>query len=149
MTPIIRLCKTFHFEAAHALDGYHGKCKDIHGHSYELQIEIKGTPIDDPEHPECGMVMDFGTLKKIVKEKVIDQFDHHLILRHDSRFKGIEHQNERVRFVDYQPTCECMLMDIVTVLKGELADSVVLTRASLRETPTSIAEWWLEDNAPI
>ena len=43
----IRITKEFDFEAAHALDGYEGKCRDIHGHSYHLKITLIGEPRAD------------------------------------------------------------------------------------------------------
>jgi 6-pyruvoyltetrahydropterin/6-carboxytetrahydropterin synthase len=146
MTNKIRLTKEFDFEAAHALDGFEGKCKDIHGHSYHLKVTVLGYPNKDSDHPNCGMVMDFAEIKSIVNNKVLKLFDHRLLLRNDSRFKGIEKNNERVRYVDYQPTCENMLIDIVSILKVEFADNIVLISVLLRETKSSFAEWRLEDN---
>ena len=59
---VIRLTKEFSFEAAHALDGYDGPCREIHGHSYRLFVTVKGTPAEDASNPKCGMVLDFGVL---------------------------------------------------------------------------------------
>lgn len=142
---IIRVTKEFKFEAAHALDGYNGKCKDIHGHSYHLKITVLGTPKNDASVSDCGMVIDFTDIKQIVKDKLMPLFDHILVLRKDSRFKGIETLNERVRYVPYQPTCENMLIEIVDIIKTCLPASVILKYAFLRETKTSYAEWFLED----
>ena len=64
----IRLTKEFKFEMAHALKGYDGLCRNIHGHSYELLVTIKGVPISDPSSAKLGMVMDFGDLKKIASD---------------------------------------------------------------------------------
>jgi len=141
----IRVTKEFHFEAAHALDGYDGKCRDIHGHSYHLKVTFLGNPIEDKDVSECGMVVDFGELKKIVNEKVYDLFDHRLILRKDSRFKPIELKNSRVRYVDYQPTCENMLLEIVLILKDQF-ENINLHSVFLRETANSSAEWCATDN---
>ena len=113
----IRVSKEFTFETAHALDGYDGKCKDIHGHSYHLTITVIGIPKTGKNLSERGMVIDFSELKKIVKSNVSPLFDHRLILRNDSRFKGIEKENEKVRYVPYQPTCENMLLEIVGIFK--------------------------------
>ena len=142
----VRITKEFDFETAHALDGYEGKCKDIHGHSYHLRITEIGTPQHDVCLSDCGMVIDFGDIKKIVREHVYEEFDHRLILREDSRFKGIENTNERVRYVNYQPTCENMLIEIVEILKSHLTGEIKLHAAFLRETPTSYAEWFASDN---
>ena len=76
----IRLTKIFNFEAAHALMNYDGPCKNIHGHSYKLEVTIIGRPVKDESSPKDGMVMDFGDLKEIIKKSIIEQFDHSLIL---------------------------------------------------------------------
>jgi 6-pyruvoyltetrahydropterin/6-carboxytetrahydropterin synthase len=142
----IRISKQFDFEAAHALEGYHGKCKDIHGHSYHLRITVLGEVSLDAPDVEGSMVMDFTDLKKIVKSEVVDQFDHMLILKEDSRFRGIEANHDRVLYVPYQPTCENMLVDIVNRIKDKMPAHVQLHNAFLRETPRSYAEWFAEDN---
>ncbi|MEA3507430.1 MAG: 6-carboxytetrahydropterin synthase QueD [Synergistota bacterium] len=64
------LKKDFTFDAAHRLDHYHGKCEALHGHTYHLQITLKGFP--DSE----DMVMDFVQLKRLVNEKVVGILDH-------------------------------------------------------------------------
>lgn len=46
---IIRVTKEFRFEMAHALFGYDGPCKDIHGHSYKLSVTVSGKPVADKE----------------------------------------------------------------------------------------------------
>ena len=63
----IRLTKIFHFDTGHALAGYDGKCRNVHGHSYTLEVTVAGEPIQDPNHVKFGMVIDFGDLKNIVK----------------------------------------------------------------------------------
>ncbi len=142
----IRITKEFDFEAAHALDGYDGKCKDIHGHSYHLKITLIGQPTTDQALSDCGMVIDFGDIKKIIKNYVYEEFDHRLILRNDSRFKGLEDKNPRIRYVNYQPTCENMLIEIVEMVNKHLNSEAKLHSAFLRETATSYAEWFAEDN---
>jgi len=142
----IRITKSFDFEAAHALDGYDGKCKDIHGHSYHLEVTYIGVPKSDQNLTDCGMVVDFGDIKKIVKEKILPIFDHRLILRKDSRFKEIAPINERIRLVDYQPTCENMLIEIIGILKANQPTGTEIVKGHLRETANSYAEWHCEDN---
>ena len=142
----IRITKEFDFEAAHALDGYNGKCKDIHGHSYHLEMTFIGKPKSEVGLSDCGMVVDFGDIKKIVKTQILPLFDHRLILRKDTRFKEIESINERIRLVDYQPTCENMLIEIVEILKKNEPKGARLVKGFLRETANSYAEWLHEDN---
>lgn len=142
----VRITKQFNFEAAHALDGYQGKCKDIHGHSYHLKVTFLGKPKKDKNLNDCGMVVDFGDVKKVVKTHILPIFDHRLILRKDSRFQEIAPINERIRLVDYQPTCENMLLEIVEILKVKKPKGTTLVKVFLRETANSYAEWLTEDN---
>ena len=76
----IRVTKEFTFEMAHALWNYDGPCKNIHGHSYKLWTTVIGDPITEKSNKKYGMVIDFGDLKRIVKEKIVDRFDHSLVV---------------------------------------------------------------------
>lgn len=145
----IRLTKEFSFEAAHALGGYDGPCREIHGHSYRLFVTIKGEPSTDPMNPKQGMVMDFGVLKKIVHEEIISRFDHALVLRStadEALRKLLAEQFDNLVVVDYQPTCENMLDDFSRRIIGRLPEGVTLHSLRLHETASSYAEWFAEDN---
>ena len=145
----IRLTKEFSFEAAHALGGYDGPCREIHGHSYRLFVTVKGDPSTDPQNPKQGMVMDFGVLKKIVSEEVISHFDHALVLRStadEALRKLLSEQFDNLVVVDYQPTCENMLDDFARRITARLPEGVALHSLRLHETATSYAEWYAEDN---
>lgn len=146
----IRITKSFNFETAHALFGYDGKCKNIHGHSYKLFVTVIGTPIQDASNPKFGMVIDFGDIKKIVKNEVVDKFDHAILLNanspHKKLGKKLSADGHKVIFTDYQPTCENMLIDMVEIIGSQLSNSVKLQSVRLHETETSYAEWIAEDN---
>ena len=66
----VRITKEFDFEAAHALDGYAGKCQDIHGHNYHLTLTFLGEPINDKSLSINGMVVDFGDIKDFLNKKI-------------------------------------------------------------------------------
>lgn len=70
----LHITKEFSFEMAHMLDGYNGRCRNIHGHSYRLFVTISGNPCTDTSSHAFGMVMDFSELKRIVNEEIIDKF---------------------------------------------------------------------------
>ncbi len=145
----IRLTKEFSFEAAHALGGYDGPCREIHGHSYRLFVTIKGRPSTDPQDPKQGMVMDFGVLKKIVNEEIISQLDHALVLRStadEGLRRLLSEQFDNLILVDYQPTCENMLEDFARRILARLPEGVTLHSLRLHETASSYAEWFAEDN---
>lgn len=146
----VRVTKSFNFETAHALYGYDGKCKNIHGHSYKLFVTVKGTPNPDAEDPKHGMVIDFGDIKKIVKAKVVDEFDHAILLNVNSPHKQLGEdlisEGHKVIFTPYQPSCENMLLDMVGKISPHLPETVTLQSIRLHETETSYAEWLAEDN---
>ncbi len=68
--PRTRVTCTFSFEAAHRLSWHPGKCRNLHGHSYRLDVSIEG-PLD-----HNGVVVDFDTLKAVVATQVVDVWDH-------------------------------------------------------------------------
>ncbi|GAB4316722.1 MAG: 6-carboxytetrahydropterin synthase [Bacteroidales bacterium] len=143
----IRVTKEFHFEMAHALLGYDGLCKYIHGHSYELKVTVIGSPLTGKTHPRQGMVIDFGDLKKIVKDCVVDEFDHALVLNSDTPrdFEPKADLFHRVIFVPFQPTSENLVNEFAHRISERLPSGVSLHSLQLRETGTSYAEWFATD----
>lgn len=134
---------------AHALYGYDGPCKNIHGHTYVLSVTLKGRVLSNDNHPKNGMVIDFTDFKKIVKEHVVDVFDHSLVLNANSphvHLKEIRETFEKVNFVNYQPSCENLLTDMLKRITDYLPQHISINNIKLEETPTSYAEWYAEDN---
>ncbi len=145
----IRLTKEFRFEASHALWQYDGLCKNIHGHSYILNVTVIGEPVRDTSNVKLGMVMDFGDLKKIVKEEIVDPLDHSVILNKTAPYQsfiGVKEMFDRIHLFEYQPTCENMVEDFANKIKARLPKDVNLYSIKLYETATSFAEWYAEDN---
>lgn len=147
--PYIRVTKRFTFDMAHALYGYDGPCKNIHGHTYVLSVTLKGKIMNGTNHPKDGMVIDFTDFKKLVKEKVIDVFDHSLVLNAISPhgyIKDLKENFEKINYVPYQPSCENLLLDFMNRISRALPETISINNIKLEETPTSFAEWFAEDN---
>ncbi|NJB71385.1 6-pyruvoyltetrahydropterin/6-carboxytetrahydropterin synthase [Saonia flava] len=146
----IRITKQFTFETGHALYGYDGKCKNVHGHSYKLSVTVIGKPIADTSDVKLGMVIDFGDLKKIVEEEVVDPFDHATVFNkntpHVDLAKELTDRGHKVILADYQPTSENMVIDFATKIKARLPKEIQLHSIKLRETETAYAEWHAADN---
>lgn len=124
----VRVAKHFTFDAAHRLDAYDGPCADLHGHTYRLEVEIKGLP------DERGLVIDFNEIKSIVEGVILQKFDHRYL-------------NELVPF---NTTAENLVVHFYEQLQKALQSSakdrpVTLERLRLWETPTSYAEVRRED----
>jgi 6-pyruvoyltetrahydropterin/6-carboxytetrahydropterin synthase len=146
----IRITKEFTFETGHALHGYDGKCRNVHGHSYKLSVTVIGNPIRDPSHVKLGMVIDFGDLKAIVKEEIVDPFDHATVFNkntsHIELAQELMDRGHKVILADYQPTSENMVIDFALKIKSRLPKDIRLHSLRLRETETAFAEWFAEDN---
>ncbi len=146
---MIRVTKEFRFEMAHALYGYNGPCKNIHGHSYRLSVCVIGPVLNNGTQAKNGMVMDFTDLKRIVQSLVIDELDHALLLNGNSPHKEMALNKElfeKVIFVNYQPTCENLVIEIAERIKKALPQNLELHHLKLQETESSYAEWHSEDN---
>lgn len=146
----IRVTTEFRFEMAHALLGHDGPCKNIHGHSYQLAVTLKGSPINNLADAKNGMVVDFTDTKKIVDREIIQLFDHALVLNKNTSVQlKSELKDQKLLLVAFQPTCENMLIHFVEKIKNVLPPEVTLHHSLLRETGTSFAEWYAEDNVSV
>jgi len=145
----VRVTKQFDFEMAHALWNYDGPCRNLHGHSYKLFVTVTGHPVKDRSDPKHGMLIDFGDLKRIVKETIVDDLDHAVMLSVDVPLNSWENMGvmmEKLRVVPYQPTCENMVVDFADRICRKLPAGVQLHSLRLYETATSFAEWYASDN---
>jgi 6-pyruvoyltetrahydropterin/6-carboxytetrahydropterin synthase len=145
----VRVSKEFDFEMAHALWNYDGACKNIHGHSYRLFVTIKGIPNKNVGDPKLGMVIDFKDLKALVKGPVVDFLDHSLVVYKATDGEALQHVKglyQKVHVVDFQPTCENLVLYIVDIIRQGLPETMHLHSIKLYETATSYAEWYAEDN---
>ena len=106
--------------------------------------------MSDPESPKLGMVMDFGTLKRIVNEQIVERLDHAFMMRNtlaaEEIINDLGYRFSKVVLTEYQPTCENMLADFAERLLGALPDDIELHSLRLHETATSYAEWHASDN---
>ncbi|MDP1843971.1 MAG: 6-carboxytetrahydropterin synthase [Sediminibacterium sp.] len=143
---MLQVTKIFRFETAHAIHGYNGHCKNIHGHSYVLHVTV-GADIGDIKYlPKPGFIIDFKDLKKWVNEIIIHEFDHCLILSTDF-IK--EHPNtvnsENLIVWEMEPTAENILLYIRNKLQEAIPANILLRKLIIFETNDSYAEW--ENNA--
>ena len=147
---VIRITKDFRFETGHALYGYDGKCKNIHGHNFKLSVTVTGSPITDKSHPKYGMVIDFSDLKKIINMEIIDAYDHATIFNkntpHIEEADFLSNRGHKILEVDFQPTSEMMVLNFAKIITSKLPDNIKLHSLKLQETDTSCAEWFAGDN---
>ncbi|MCK9403061.1 MAG: 6-carboxytetrahydropterin synthase [Chitinophagaceae bacterium] len=142
---MIRLTKIFHFEMAHAIHGYNGPCKHIHGHSYELYVSVCSTGHFENYIPAPGFVIDFKELKKLVNKFIIEPFDHKLVLSAQflKEHPSLATQENLVTW-EAEPTAENLLLYIQKTLSENLPENIQLIYLKLYETKDSYAEWLKE-----
>ena len=137
---MLQLTKIFYFEMAHAIHGYSGACKNIHGHSYELHVTVSSGEDDKGFIPTPGFIIDFKELKKLVISNVIETFDHKLVLSEDYLAKnpGVRSQ-ENLFIFEAEPTAENLLIYIQRILRAKIPTTTKLAELKLYETKDSYA----------
>jgi len=96
------------------------------------------------------MVVDFGDIKDIVKEEIVDVWDHSVLINglspHKELGEDLESKGHKVIYCTFQPTCENMLYAIAAKIKSKLPKDISLAYLKLHETENSYGEWFAEDN---
>jgi len=140
---MLQLTKIFKFETAHAIHGYEGLCKNIHGHSYELHVTVRSQALQGDQYiQEPGFLVDFKDLKNIVKSHIVDHFDHSLILS-KAYLTAHPHlaQLDNIDIWDVEPSAENILLYILAQLKDKMPEGIYIHNLKIYETSTSYAEW--------
>jgi 6-pyruvoyltetrahydropterin/6-carboxytetrahydropterin synthase len=128
-----RIYKEAHFDASHRLLHYRGKCANLHGHRWKVEVWIEGT-VDDT----TKILMDYNAIKIIV-----DHFDHQIILNHDDPMVECISQFQEVITTPGDPTSELLAMLIMDMIQGycqEQGTQAVVSRVRVWESPTCYAE---------
>lgn len=134
---MLTITKIFFFEAAHAITNHKGKCRNVHGHSYELHVTVSADHLD-----EMNMIMDFSDLKEIVNRTVVHIYDHALVLNQHSPVNvWAKTANTNVLWLDNEPTAEYMLLDMKERMIKELPTGIILCKLDLYETRSNFATW--------
>ncbi|SFC13669.1 6-carboxytetrahydropterin synthase QueD [Clostridium uliginosum] len=128
------------FDSAHFLAKYEGKCGNIHGHRWKVEIEVqsetlvKGGQLD-------GMVIDFGDLKRDVKD-MVDYYDHALIIEQgtmrEETLNCIKQDGFKTIEVNFRPTAENFAAFFFKTMKDK---GYNINRSTVYETPTNSATY--------
>jgi len=127
---------------AHAIHGYAGACKNIHGHSYELEVTVSGCTTKDEYILAPGFIIDFKELKQLVTDLIIRMIDHKLVLSQDyiAEHPSIRSQ-ENLVMLGAEPTAENLLIHFQQILLQALPSGSKLVELKLYETKDSFARW--------
>lgn len=139
---MLKVAKEFSFDMAHLLDGHDGKCKNLHGHTYKLQVIVSGET--ENSGAKKGMVIDFSDLKKVVNDLIISPMDHAFIYDQSSERETkiaqlLQQLNSKTFALPVRSTAE----NLAQFIFQRLQENVGFHLHSIRlwETPTSFAEY--------
>lgn len=129
------------FDAAHFLSGYKGKCGNIHGHRWKVEIEILSDELSC-EKQTRGMIVDFDSLKVDLKKEV-DYFDHSLIVEKNTlkekTMEALKEEGILIVEVDFRSTAENFAKYFYNVMKNK---GYKVKCATVYETPTNCASYY-------
>ena len=145
----ISVTKSFSWDMSHMLAGHQGQCRNLHGHTYKLEVEVvnKAGKVQEVG-PARGMVVDFKDLKEIVKSEIVNPLDHAFLYWAKST-ADLEHQlakllkdnDRKVVEVNFRPTAENMAQHFWELLENDLLDlGLELLSIRVWETQSSYAE---------
>ncbi len=132
------------------LANHKGKCKNIHGHTYIMQVELErkdGDVIDAPGETDHGMVMEFYDVKQVINDLIVEPLDHAFLywtesndeLEHDVAALLRKHSRKLIE-INYRPTAENLAMDFINQINKSMEGLPVKAKELvLWESPTSFA----------
>lgn len=112
-----------HFDAAHFLREYHGKCENLHGHRYNVILSIQTERLDSG-----GMAYDFVQLKKLLN-RVLDEWDHHCL-------------NDIPPFDKINPSAENIATTIYEKLRAKIRKGIKISKVQVWETPQNCVTFY-------
>ena len=126
--------KRIDFCYGHRLLDHDGVCRHVHGHNAVAEIEVRAETLDSRD-----MVVDFGDIKRLVKEWIDRELDHRMILRDDDPLvKALQALGEPVYLLDSNPTAERIARLLFDVSRER---GLAVERVTLWETPSSWATY--------
>ena len=138
---MITVTKTVKFDAAHVLTNHQGLCKNLHGHTYRVDVSVSQAADDDRD-----MVIDFKDLKGIANEVVCDRFDHAFIYNTESVGEReiaavVEKNGMRTVAIPFRSTAENLAKYFHELLAPRIAAPSQIASVRVWETADSCAEY--------
>jgi len=146
------ITKEIHLHMGHRIPNHKSKCRNLHGHTYRIEVGVNDKIVSQEGSSDEGMVIDFADLKVIMLETIYDVFDHGFVLFDKDElfetFNTLKKVNEqKVIFVSFIPTVENLSRHWFELLDPELREvGINLQHVKAWESPTSTAIYTKEDN---
>jgi len=106
------------FDAGHRIPNHKSNCKNLHGHRYAIEVTVTGPIHDDSKSSDFGMVIDFSDVKKIIKDLVVDPWDHAFIVYQDDK--------EIVNFLNTLPNHKTVIFPVVPTAENMASQAYLI-----------------------
>lgn len=143
----ISITRRIEFDAGHRVPDHQSQCRNIHGHRYALEVEVVGRVVNEPGNPENGMIVDFGQLKELMNQEIVEPWDHALLVARTDKVlidacSAIP--NHKTVILDDVPTVERLAQiaanKLGAAIKARYGAAVHLAKLRLYETPNCWAD---------
>ena len=143
----ITITRRLEFDSGHRIPNHHGQCRHLHGHRYAIEVTLTGEVADHPGKPDDGMVLDFGDIKLLTKQYVVDLWDHaFLVAKEDKSVVNFlaTLPNHKTVIMDHVPTVENLANAAFSILQPvfskAFAGRLELSALRIYETPNCWAD---------
>jgi 6-pyruvoyltetrahydropterin/6-carboxytetrahydropterin synthase len=135
------------FDSGHRIPNHKSSCKNLHGHRYAIEVTLKGDIIDRENDSDYGMVMDFKEAKELIRQTIVDPWDHAFIVfeRDLEVINFLKSLNDHKTVVLKKvPTAENMALIALKILKDNFkkkyGNQIIPIKVRLFETPNNWAD---------
>ena len=145
--PMLTITRKLEFDAGHRIPDHNSQCRNLHGHRYTLLITLTGDVVQQDGVSDNGMIMDFGDIKALANEHLVNLWDHAFIVyEKDTAVRAFldSMPNHKTVVIDRVPTVENLAQTAFDILKGvyneRFGRHLSLAKITLYETPNCWAE---------
>ena len=145
--PAISITRRLEFDSGHRIPNHDGQCRHLHGHRYAIEVTLTGEVADHPGKADDGMVLDFGDIKKLANELIVNKWDHaFLVAKEDESLVNFlaSIPDHKTVILDVIPTVENLAQTAFSILepvfKNNFSGRLNLNRLRLYETPNCWAD---------
>jgi 6-pyruvoyltetrahydropterin/6-carboxytetrahydropterin synthase len=147
MNQPIDITRRLEFDAGHRIPNHGGQCRHMHGHRYVIEVTLRGAVVEHQGYGDDGMVLDFGDIKKITNELIVEQWDHaFLVAKEDVTILNFLNSlpNHKTVVLAIIPTVENLAKIAFSILspafKSNYGNRLNLYRVRIYETPNCWAD---------
>ena len=107
---IVSITRRLEFDSGHRIPNHDGQCKHLHGHRYAIEVTLTGEIADHPGKADDGMVLDFGDIKRLTNQHVVELWDHAFLVAKEDEVL--------VSFLDSLPNHKTVIMEHVPTVEN-------------------------------